>query len=341
MLRILFAAVLVALAGCTTHEPSACRGIPAVLGEPQPVSAIDSLDPVKDAFNAHADKHRVLLLVSPTCSECVYGAQVVRRSILDRFDAGGVQAIVVWEPMIDSDNEAAARGASGIFEGTPALQFYDPQRRSGWAYEREHFAEKWSEVGAVLPADHWLRQMADGKPEPSPEWDLYMVFKPGVRWEDTSPRPDAFIRHIGRDEHGVARYWRDRFNTLPITGDLDEAMTRMGQDVISGPPSPRAAGIELLGFPGCPHTPAMRRNLIAALESIDRGLTFREVNQEALAATDIRRGWPAPTVLVNGVDLFGMVPPSTPSMGCRMYDGGVPDSATMAARLRKLDVGSP
>ena len=92
--------------------------------------------------------------------------------------------------------------------------------------------------------------------------------------------------------------------------------------------------IELLGFPDCPNTPAMREKLSAALKSVGGGLTFRDVNQEALPESDIRRGWPTPTVLVNGADLFGMAPPSAPAMGCRIYTGGMPDAASIALRLK-------
>lgn len=331
------AVVAMMLAGCAARTSAECFN-PATTshGPPQPVLVIDSLEPVKAAFNAHADKPRVVLLVSPVCSECVFGAEVVRASIMDRFAASGVFAVVVWEPMLEPDNEAAARQSSGIFAGTSAAQFYDPQRRAGWAYEREHFSRKWDEVEAALPADHWLRSTVDRKPEPGPEWDIYMLYKPGVRWERQSPKPDAFIRHIGRDEEGQSRYFRDGFNAPPSTGDLHEAMERMGREVLG---SPQAMRIELLGFPGCPNTPAMRSNLRAALESISGDLTFQDVNQESLPRSDTRRGWPTPTVLVNGKDLFGMPSPSTSAMGCRVYAGGVPDSASIAAKVRALVKG--
>jgi hypothetical protein len=295
------------------------------------VAVVDSLEPIKVAFNANADKPRALLLVSPTCSECVFGAEVVRKSIMDRFAKSGVYAVVVWQPMLKPDNEAAARQSSAIFAGVPATQFYDLKRHAGWAYEREHFAGKWDEVEAALPSDHWLREMVDHKPESSPEWDIYMLFKPGVRWEERSPKPDAFIRHIGRNEYGVSRYWRDRFNTPPSTGDLYEVMERMGRDVLG---TPQAMRIELLGFPNCPNTPAMRENLRVALMSMGGGLTFADVNQEALPESDIRRGWPTPTVLVNDADLFGMAPPSSPTMGCRMYAEGIPSAESIAEHLR-------
>lgn len=326
------AAAAVSLVGCTAGPRSSCTTT-AVDGQPQPVTVVDSLEPIKAAFNANADKPRVLLLVSPVCSECVFGAEVVRKSIMDRFAASGVHAVVVWEPMLKPDNEAAARQSSAIFAGVPAAQFYDPERHAGWAYERQHFAGKWDEVATALPSDHWLREMVDEKPKSAPEWDVYMLFKPVVRWEDRSPTPDAFIRHIGRDQHGVSRYWRDRFNTPPSTGDLYQAMEQMGRDVLGGP---HATTIELLGFPTCPNTPAMRDNLRAALRSVGGGLTFQDVNQESLPASDLRRGWPTPTVLVDGRDLFGMAPPSAPTMACRSYPGGVPSAATIASQLREL-----
>jgi len=91
--------------------------------------------------------------------------------------------------------------------------------------------------------------------------------------------------------------------------------------------------IELLGFPDCPNTPTMRDNLAAALASIGKGWTFKDTNQEKLPEGDARRGWPTPTVLVNGRDLFGMPAPSETAMGCRMYPGGVPDARAIAAEL--------
>lgn len=94
--------------------------------------------------------------------------------------------------------------------------------------------------------------------------------------------------------------------------------------------------IELLGFPGCPNTPSMRENLAVAIESLASGLTFTTINQEELPESDLRRGYPTPTVLVNGRDLFGLPVPTAPSMGCRVYDGGVPTVEKLAERLRAM-----
>lgn len=94
--------------------------------------------------------------------------------------------------------------------------------------------------------------------------------------------------------------------------------------------------ISLLGFDGCPLTPRMKRRLEQAISQLEQRPELVQIDQTVLDASDLLRGYPAPTILVNGSDLFGMPPPTSPSMGCRMYDGpdGVPSVADLVARLR-------
>lgn len=93
--------------------------------------------------------------------------------------------------------------------------------------------------------------------------------------------------------------------------------------------------ITLLGFDGCPLTPLMKSRLETALSKLDETVELVEVDQDKLDPSDLRRGYPAPTVIVHGSDLYGMAPPTAPSMGCRMYDGpgGVPSIDELSRRL--------
>ncbi|VAX38987.1 hypothetical protein MNBD_PLANCTO03-926 [hydrothermal vent metagenome] len=91
--------------------------------------------------------------------------------------------------------------------------------------------------------------------------------------------------------------------------------------------------VEVLGFGGCPNTPKMRDRVAEAVGALGSGYVLVEVDQESLAADDLRRGYPAPTVLVDGVDLFGLPAPSSLAMGCRVYPGGLPSAEEIQSRL--------
>jgi len=143
------------------------------------------------------------------------------------------------------------------------------------------------------------------------------------------PRHSSFRRaHTRYGSYGV---YSVRFPGLPPDGSV----VRVRHD-----PAPHTEGqsmlIELLGFPGCPHTPLLRSNAQAALSLVAKGWALEEVNQETLASGDLRRGWPAPTLLVNGRDLFGMQEPAEPSIGCRVYEGGMPSPEQIAEKLRSV-----
>jgi hypothetical protein len=49
-----------------------------------------------------------------------------------------------------------------------------------------------------------------------------------------------------------------------------------------------------------------------------------EVDLMGLASSDARLGWGAPTILVNGKDLFGMIAANIGSVSCRNWSSGLP-----------------
>lgn len=84
-----------------------------------------------------------------------------------------------------------------------------------------------------------------------------------------------------------------------------------------------AATVTVYGFEGCPNTPEMLGRVREACES-DKRYAVEYVDVAALEEKDTRRGWPAPSVVVDGEDLFGMPRPSSAGMRCRHYPGGLP-----------------
>jgi len=90
--------------------------------------------------------------------------------------------------------------------------------------------------------------------------------------------------------------------------------------------------IEILGFPDCPNTPEFGQRVQAAANEVG-GFVLVAVNQQTLPTNDVRRGYPAPTALVHGRDLFGLPVPTSPTMSCRTYAGGLPSVNDTAAKL--------
>lgn len=69
----------------------------------------------------------------------------------------------------------------------------------------------------------------------------------------------------------------------------------------------------LLSRPECFQTTAFRRNLELALSASARPTTsYTVVDLDTLPESDIRRGYPTPTLLQGDRDAFGMTPPQPP-----------------------------
>jgi len=286
----------------------------------------DDLSPLRDAFNEESARWRALALVSPTCSECVLGAEVMAAEITIRYAADQVATLVVWLPMLPIDNEDAARASASIFLPHHAKQFYDAHQTCGTRYSQQTFAGFYERARASLSDNHWLATALDDRIEAKrPQWDLYMLYAPGIRWEESSeapPMPTHWIRHLGRGEDRKrSTYWQDTPESGPRHGELAAAIRAMADTAIGTPPEVK---IEVLGFEDCPNTPQMRANVERAVRQLGIAASVVYVDLMKLPESDRRRGWPAPTALVNGYDLFGMPRPQGRETGCRTYSGGAP-----------------
>jgi hypothetical protein len=65
----------------------------------------------------------------------------------------------------------------------------------------------------------------------------------------------------------------------------------------------------------CSNTAIMRARLDEALERMGRPADYLVIDLATLSDTDARRGYPTPTVLHGGRDLFGMPEPRPPYRG--------------------------
>jgi hypothetical protein len=68
----------------------------------------------------------------------------------------------------------------------------------------------------------------------------------------------------------------------------------------------------LLTREGCVMTKTMRANLDEALLSLRPSPTYEVIDLDALPASDVRRGYPTPTLLYANRDVFGLAEPRPP-----------------------------
>ena len=80
-----------------------------------------------------------------------------------------------------------------------------------------------------------------------------------------------------------------------------------GQQPLS---SPKA--VEFLTRSGCVQTKIMRVRLDKAIEALGRPISYSVVDLDGLPASDVRKAFPTPTILVGRVDMFGMDEPKPP-----------------------------
>lgn len=70
--------------------------------------------------------------------------------------------------------------------------------------------------------------------------------------------------------------------------------------------------LEFLTREGCVQTKIMRLHLDQAIAATGKQIQYTVVDLDALASNDSRRGYPTPTILRGGVDVFGMAAPTPP-----------------------------
>lgn len=134
---------------------------------------------LRDAFNRDRDKVRVVTILSPTCGVCRMGARLIENYLFDRFDDPRLAVYVVWEPQLEGDDEAAARDATFFLASERATHYWSQNRFAGRAYQPA--------LGLENPA-----------------WDVFLVFAPGARWDESAPAVDFYMHKLQGllpDEH--------------------------------------------------------------------------------------------------------------------------------------------
>lgn len=181
----------------------------------------------------------------------------------------------------------------------------------------------------AAPASSALRRLSDGRVQqywdpnhllaaqmkrdaraPQPEqdccersgvlWDLAAVYPPGITWSERMPAATVFNGPV-----------------VDVTVAIEDAVAPGRQkprtDSTTAPSAePSTKGLVFLTRGGCVNTTVMRRNLDEALKALGLAVGYEVVDQDTLPETDVRRGYPTPTLLYADHDIFGMSVPKPP-----------------------------
>lgn len=103
---------------------------------------------------------------------------MVAGEILAKVPDALLSVHTVWMPVLQGDDEAAARKSRALLSDPRVKHYWTPVRDLGMAYGKV----------VRLPGS---RELA---------WDIYFAYRPGVTWEDAPPEPDGWVHQLGRDD---------------------------------------------------------------------------------------------------------------------------------------------
>lgn len=140
----------------------------------EPMTSLDgSLAALRDDFNAHKDRPRVISLLSPTCGACEYGVEALRDSVLRAFPDADLHVEIVWLDMLPNDRPSTALEAARRLDDPRVRHFHDPSKVAGRAFAR-----------GLLPV--------------GVAWDVYLFYPAGAEWTEDPPRPSSWSHQLGR-----------------------------------------------------------------------------------------------------------------------------------------------
>ncbi len=108
---------------------------------------------------------------------CQYGHSVVRE-IFRQEKSENLSSFVVFLPMLEDDNQRTAMAQSQSLTDERVLQAWDPA----------------AEMGALLTATLGMTETA---------WDVYLVYPPGVTWDQDAPPEPTYWMHQLSEQYGV------------------------------------------------------------------------------------------------------------------------------------------
>ncbi|MFQ6005612.1 MAG: hypothetical protein ACE5OQ_08905 [Woeseia sp.] len=180
LVRAVSCAICLALGACSPDQADE----PAFLSDrPDYYVVDDDLSRVRSDFNAMQDKVRLLFIVGPSCGICLRGMDDLNESLVKFIQNDPrIHTLVIHVPTLDAEEKHVA-GSIPLLSGPRVTHYWDAAGTTGIEF----------------------KQALD---IPMYAWDLWLVYEPGIRWENDNPPP-------------YPDYWEHQLPSLPADRKLD------------------------------------------------------------------------------------------------------------------------
>jgi len=126
----------------------------------------------KTAFNAAADRPRLVGVFSPTCGHCLQACSELQEILNENPDAR-LEVFLLWSPFMRRDTLGLAQRATGYLPDKRVKHYWDLWKYASRAYEQQ----------LKVPKGH--------------AWDMYVFYKPHLLWQESMPEPTFWLQNRG------------------------------------------------------------------------------------------------------------------------------------------------
>jgi hypothetical protein len=164
------------------------------------MNTVQKLEALPSIFNDEKGTVRLLLLLSPTCTECLRGASEIKEHVLEKIGNDDVRVYAVWLPILSADKQDRVVVATRRLADPRVRHFWDGAAKLSAEYplilnfeDDRPGVDLYSLFRRLLALYNDLFQCASNA---LPAWDVYLLFDRRAEWQSEPPTPSFWMHQL-------------------------------------------------------------------------------------------------------------------------------------------------